>query len=389
MFVEFLVNAFIKDKENITDPKVRQQYGTLGSSVGIFCNVLLFAVKFLAGVISGSIAIMADAMNNLSDAGSSIVTLIGFRMAGRPADMDHPYGHGRIEYLSGLFVAVAILFMGVELLKTAVEKILHPEAMTVTAFSIVILILSIGLKFWMAHFNTIIGNRISSEAMKATAADSLSDCVATAAVFAGMVFTYFTGKNIDGFVGILVAAFVLKAGYEAAKDTIQPLLGAAPDPDFIIGVEDLVMKYDKVMGIHDLIVHDYGPGRLIISLHAEVSYKEDILELHEEIDAIERKLAETFHCMATIHMDPIITDDDEVIEAKKRVRALLKEMNPGWTFHDFRMVKGKNSSNVIFDVVVLPEEIVKKDELQVEIRKKIHQTYPQYYAVVTVEQSFV
>lgn len=387
--IEYLVKVFVPDKDNVNDPQVRQRYGTLGSSVGILCNVVLFAVKFIAGLLTGAISIMADAMNNLSDAGSSVVTLIGFRMAGKPADPDHPFGHGRIEYLSGLFVAVAILFMGVELFKTAVDKMIHPESVEVTMFSVAILILAILLKFWMAHFNRILGDRISSEAMRATAADSLSDCIATAAVLAGMLFTYFTGKNIDGFVGILVALFVLNAGYGAAKDTIQPLLGAAPDGALIDEIQKCVMSYEKVLGIHDMVIHDYGPGRRMTSLHAEVSYREDILELHEEIDTIERELNEKFQCESTIHMDPIVTDDIDVLRAKDDVKDILREMDARWKFHDFRMVKGKKSSNLIFDVVVPMEQIQEKEEIKEKIQKKIHERYPKYRAVVVVEQSYV
>lgn len=387
--IEYLVKVFVPDKDNVNDPQVRQRYGTLGSSVGILCNVVLFAVKFIAGLLTGAISIMADAMNNLSDAGSSVVTLIGFRMAGKPADLDHPFGHGRIEYLSGLFVAVAILFMGVELFKTAVDKIIHPESVEVTMFSVTILILAILLKFWMAHFNRILGDRISSEAMRATAADSLSDCIATAAVLAGMLFTYFTGKNIDGFVGILVALFVLNAGYGAAKDTIQPLLGAAPDGALIDEIQKCVMSYEKVIGIHDMVIHDYGPGRRMISLHAEVSYRENILELHEEIDTIERELNEKFQCESTIHMDPIVTDDIDVLRAKDDVEDILREMDDRWKFHDFRMVKGKKSSNLIFDVVVPMEQIQEKEEIKEKIQKKIHERYPNYRAVIVVEQSYV
>lgn len=387
--VEFLVKKFVPDKDNVHDGTVRQRYGTLGSAVGILCNVVLFAVKFIAGLMTGSISIMADAMNNLSDAGSSLVTLIGFHMAGKPADLDHPFGHGRIEYLSGLFVAVAILFMGVELLKTSIDKILHPQNMEVTLFSIAVLILAILLKFWMAHFNRVLGERISSEAMKATAADSLSDCIATAAVLAGVIVTHFTGKNIDGFVGIIVALFVLNAGYGAAKDTIQPILGTTPDGALIDGVQKCVMDSEKVLGIHDMVVHDYGPGRRMISLHAEVSYKENLLELHEEIDSIERELNEKFQCEAIIHMDPIVTDDLDVLKAKDTVEAILKGMNEEWQFHDFRMVKGKRSSNLIFDVVIPMEQMKEKDAVAKQIRKTIHEKHPEYYAVVNVEQSYI
>ncbi|MDO5411508.1 MAG: cation diffusion facilitator family transporter [Lachnospiraceae bacterium] len=387
--VQFLVKRFVPDYENVTSPKVRSRYGTLGGAVGILCNIVLFLVKFLAGAAAGAVSVMADAFNNLSDAGSSVVTLIGFKMAEKPANPDHPFGHGRIEYLSGLFVSVVILLMGVELFKTAVDKILHPTTVEVTLFSVCVLVLAILLKFWMAHFNRVLGDRISSEAMKATAADSMSDCIATAAVLLGMIFTYFTHWNIDGYVGILVSGFVLKAGYEAAKDTIKPLLGTAPDPELVSAMEKFVMDSDMVLGVHDLIVHDYGPGRIMVSLHAEVDSNGNVMDIHEEIDRIEAAMNQEFMCMTTIHMDPIASDDEAVNAAKAEVKRILHEMNPDWKFHDFRMVKGQKNSNLVFDLVVSTEQMKDALQIQKQAAARIHEEHPEYTAVIKVEQSFV
>ena len=387
--IQFLVNHFIPDHENVTDPKVRSRYGTLSGIVGIICNVLLFLVKFIAGALSGAVSVMADAFNNLSDAGSSVVTLIGFKMAEKPADPDHPFGHGRIEYLSGLFVSAVILLMGVELLKTSVDKILHPEAIEVTLFSVCVLVLAILLKFWMAHFNRTLGSQISSEAMKATAADSMSDCIATTAVLLGMIFCYFTSWNIDGYVGVLVSFFVLKAGYESAKDTIQPLLGTPPDPELVAEMENFVMESNMVLGIHDMVVHDYGPGRLMVSLHAEVDSTNNVMDIHEEIDRIEMAMNKKFHCETTIHMDPIVIHDEAVNEAREAVRRILEEMNPDWNFHDFRMVKGQKNSNLIFDLVIPADQLKNAQKIETQIAEKIQSEYPQYSAVIKVEQSFV
>ena len=386
---ELLVGWFIKDKENIHDTKVRQSYGRLSGFVGICCNVLLFALKLFIGLATGAVSIMADAFNNLSDAASSVVTLIGFYMAGRPADGGHPYGHGRIEYLSGLFIAAAILMTGVDLMKSSVEKILHPEAPEFSLVSIVILAASILLKLWMSKFNFKLGERIQSEVMKATATDSLSDCISTGAVLLGVLIGILAGKNLDGWIGALVALFVCFAGLGAAKETIQPLLGQAPDPELVNKIKERVIKEEKILGVHDLNVHDYGPGRRMISLHAEVSYKEDILEAHDLIDNIERDLMKEFQCDATIHMDPVVTDDEEMNKVRQMVEAIVTEKNAEWKIHDFRMVRGSTHTNLIFDLVVAPEELVKKQEIERWVKEKIHDAAPELYAVVTVEQSFL
>lgn len=386
---ELLVRCFIKESENIHDAKVRQSYGRLSGFVGIVCNLILFVFKLLAGFMTGAVSIMADAFNNLSDAASSVVTLIGFHMAGKPADLDHPFGHGRIEYLCGLFVASAILMTGFELLKTSVDKILHPTELSFSVISVVILIASILMKMWMSRFNFKLGHKIDSEAMKATATDSLSDCISTAAVLVGVVVLVATGKNIDGFIGVLVALFVCFAGFNAAKDTIQPLLGQAPDPELVENIKKRVMSEDMILGIHDLIIHDYGPGRRMISLHAEISYKEDILEAHDLIDNVERDLMQEFQCSAIIHMDPVVTDDDELNHMKEKVQELVKTLDPSWMIHDFRMVRGNTHTNLIFDLVVPTDVLKDKEAIESKVKNLIHIMDSHYYAVITVEQSYV
>ncbi len=387
--IELLIHTFVKNPENVNDSQVRQEYGVLSGGVGILCNLVLFLFKLLAGLLTGAVSIMADAFNNLSDAGSSVVTLIGFKMAGKPADTEHPFGHGRIEYLSGLFVAMAILLMGYELLKSSVDKILHPEALEFKVISVVILIAAILVKFWMAHFNFKLGKRISSEAMKATATDSLSDCVSTGAVLAGLLIYGFFHVNLDGYIGLAVAILVLIAGYNAAKDTIQPLLGSAPDPEIVQQIHELVLSEPMILEIHDMVVHDYGPGRRMVSLHAEVAYDVDILAAHDAIDNIEQKLEEQFQYEATIHMDPVITDDEELKDARMMVEKLVLEEKASWKIHDFRMARGNTHTNLIFDLVVEAEDMLRAKEIEFDMKKKIHNMDSHYYAVIKVEQSYV
>lgn len=387
--IEFLVRTLVKNPENISDPQVRQDYGVLSGGVGIMCNLVLFLFKLLAGLLTGAVSIMADAFNNLSDAGSSVVTLIGFKMAGKPADTEHPFGHGRIEYLSGLFVAMAILLMGYELLKSSVDKILHPEELEFNLISVVILVAAILVKFWMAHFNFKLGKKISSETMKATATDSLSDCISTGAVLAGVLIYGFFQVNLDGYIGLVVAILVLAAGYNAAKDTIQPLLGSAPDPEIVQQIRELVLSEPIIMEIHDMVIHDYGPGRRMVSLHAEVAYDVDILAAHDVIDNIEQKLEEKFQYEATIHMDPVITDDEELRETREMVEQLVFKENENWKIHDFRMARGNTHTNLIFDLVVEAKDMLRAKEIEFDLKKKIHDEDSHYYAVIKVEQSYV
>lgn len=386
--VSLLSKLFIRDRENVTDPSVRQAYGTLCGLLGIALNILLFAGKYFAGAVSGSIAIVADSFNNLSDAGSSVVTLLGFRLANRRPDPEHPYGHGRMEYVSGLIVAGVILLMGLELGKSSVEKILHPEELQAGWLPAAILLVSIGVKIYMSLYNRGVGKKINSSAMAATATDSLSDAVATTVVLLSMGVAVVFHINIDGWAGLLVAAFILFAGYNAAKDTLAPLLGQPPEPEFVDGIEALVLAHPEVEGIHDLIVHDYGPGRRMISLHAEVDGKKEIFALHDAIDNIERELGEHFGCLATIHMDPIETDNAVVTELKAAVTALVQEIDPVITLHDFRMVPGDSHTNLIFDVVVPHAFRMDDAALKTEIEQRVRARYPQYCTVLTVDKAY-
>ena len=373
--------------DDASDP--RSAYGTLCGAVGIGLNLVLFAFKFLAGLLSGSIAITADAMNNLSDAGSSLVTLLGFRLAGQKPDPHHPFGHGRIEYLSGLAVSVFILFMGFELGKSSLGKILHPSAVVSSPLVVLILCVSIAVKLYMWYYNRAIGKRLNSAAMEATAADSFNDSLATAAVLFATLVGHFTGVMIDGWCGALVALFILWSGVNAARDTIDPLLGTPPTAEFVDSVEHLVMSYPDILGIHDLSVHDYGPGRCMVSLHAEVDAGGDVLVLHDEIDNIERHIQTELHCQAVIHMDPVVTDDKEVFEAKQAVTALVRSIAPEISLHDFRMVTGPTHTNVIFDVVVPFGFPLSDEALTTQIQSQVRALDGNYFAVITVDKSYV
>lgn len=349
---DFLVRHFIKDSDSVDDPDVRQKYGILGGVVGICCNLVLFLAKLLAGLFTSSISVMADAFNNLSDAGSSIVTVVGFKMANMPADDQHPFGHGRIEYISGLIVSMVIILMGFELGKSSVDKIFHPEDVLFSGFSLVILVLSIGVKLWMGLFNRNLGKRIGSAAMEAAAMDSISDVAATSAVALGMIVGHLSGIHIDGYVGLLVALFILYTGFTTARDTLNPLLGQAPDPELVEQIKKEVLSYDGIVGLHDLIVHNYGPGRFLISLHAEVPCDVDIIKIHDTIDNLERDMQRKFGCETVIHMDPIATDDEFSNSIKSKIGVLVKLIDPSLAIHDFRMVEGPTHTNLIFDVVV-------------------------------------
>lgn len=387
--IRFLIKRFIKDSDNVKDPAVRRMYGSLCSLVGIGLNICLFAGKYLAGVFSGSIAIMADAFNNLSDAGSSFITLIGFKFAGMKPDAEHPFGHGRIEYISGLAVSAAIILMGVELAKSSVSKILSPSRVDMNLLSIFILAVSVCVKLYMCSYNKFVGKQIDSAAMKATAADSLSDAVATSVVLLAMLILKFTGINVDGWCGAAVAVFILYAGYSAAKDTLSPLLGQPPEEELIIQIRDITLSYPEIVGIHDLVVHDYGPGRLMISLHGEVPGDGNIFELHDVIDQAEKELKEKLGCDAVIHMDPIATDDQEVKEVRQDVAQLCREIHEELSIHDFRMVKGPTHTNLIFDVVIPFQVRLSDKEVTDEIRRRIGEKWENYYTVIEVDHSYV
>ncbi len=382
-----LIRIFIKDHKNVKDPAVRTNYGYLGSFMGIVLNILLFAGKLLAGLISSSISIMADAFNNLSDAGSSIMTFVGFKMASMPADSEHPYGHGRMEYVSGLIISFIILMMGFELGKSSVEKIFSPEEFTFSPVALGILIASVLVKLWMALFNNKLGKLINSNAMKATAMDSLSDCISTAAVIITTLIALFTGVNLDAYTGLLVALFIFYTGIKTFKESLTPLLGQKPEKELCDEIEELVMSYPGIIGVHDLMVHDYGVGNMVISLHAEVPCKSDIMQAHELIDLIEDDMKLKYRCAVSIHMDPVANDDDETNETKKMVEGIISEIDTVLTIHDFRMTKGVSHVNLIFDLVT-PFKFRHEDgELVKIIRDKLNSIDEKYFAVITVERS--
>mgnify|MGYP004501012589 FL=1 len=387
--IGLLAKHLIKDYQNITAPEVRRAYGVLCGAVGIAINLLLFALKLLAGTLAGSVAITADAFNNLSDAGASIVTLLGFRLAGHKPDTEHPFGHGRIEYISGLIVSLVILLMGFELLRDAVGAILHPEAVECSALTVTILLISICAKCYMYCYNHGVGKKLNAAAMQATAADSLSDCAATTAVLLSTLAGHFLHWQIDGWCGLVVSLLILWAGVQAAKDTLSPLLGQPPTEEFVQQIHDIVMANKSICGIHDLIVHDYGPGRVMISLHAEVPAHGDILALHDEIDNVEKELHDRLGCEAVIHMDPIVTNDETVNAAHEKIAALVRSIDENISIHDFRMVTGPTHTNVIFDAVVPYRCKMSDKEAEETIKKAVHELDPHYFAVVQIDKSYV
>lgn len=386
--VALLARMFINEEQD--KAKIRQSYGVLCGVVGILLNVLLFLGKFFAGLISNSIAITADAFNNLSDAGSSFVTMIGFKLAGAKPDPEHPFGHGRMEYVSGLVVSAAILLMAYELIRDSISKILHPEETEFSVLVVVILAVSIAVKLYMVYYNRRIGEQIDSAAMKATAMDSLSDSCATGVVLGATLVDHYTELQIDGWCGILVALFIFYAGIQAAKETLNPLLGQPPEESFVQEIQQIVLEHEEICGIHDLIVHDYGPGRQMISLHAEVPAEGNMLEIHDVIDNVENELRTKLGCEATIHMDPIITTDEHVRRLKERITAVVKSIDERLSIHDFRMVSGPTHTNLIFDVIVPFKFRLADEELTAEIQKKITEELGiGYYAVMKMDRAYV
>lgn len=386
--VGLLAKLLIKDNKAQESAESRQAYGMLCGSVGIFFNVLLAVGKFIAGLLSGSIAIMADAANNLSDAGSSLIVLFGFKLAGQKPDPDHPFGHGRVEYISGLLVSVLIIYMAVELLKSSVDAILHPGEITFEPVILIILIVSIAVKFYMFLYNRKYGKQIHSEAMLATSMDSLSDMGATAVVLISMLVSHYTNLQIDGICGVLVALLIFYAGFTSAKETINPLLGQPPEPEFVKRIEEIVLSEEEIIGIHDLIVHNYGPGRVMISLHAEVPADGDILALHDMIDNVEHRLKSELYCAAVIHMDPVCTKDEHTLELKRVVTQFVKEVDPVLSIHDFRVVKGPTHTNLIFDMVVPFDFRLSDVDVADQVQKKIWKYNPVYFAVIEIDKAY-
>ena len=385
---ETLVRLFVKNSRDTTDPAVRTAYGNLASWVGIFCNLLLCAGKFLAGTLSGSISIAADAVNNLSDASSSVVSLIGFKLGARPADDEHPYGHARFEYLAGLAVAVMVLVIGVELLKSSVEKILHPAPVTFSWVAMAVLAVSIAVKLWMSVFNRTVGKRINSGSLIATAADSRNDVLTTSAVLIASLISHFAKVELDGWMGAAVALFILYSGVGLVKDTIDPLLGLAPDSELVQHIHDKIMSYPGVLGTHDLMVHDYGPGRQFASVHVELAAEDNVMASHELIDDIERDFLKNDRLPVVIHFDPIVTSDAQVGDMRRWLAEAVRTIDPSLSIHDLRMVPGVNRTNIIFDCVTPPGFAMSSARLKEAIAQLVSEKDPNYRCVITVETSF-
>ena len=391
--IDLLIRTFIKDHEKHTDRKVRTAYGNLACLVSVLCNLLLFAGKTAVGVLSGSVAITADGLNNLSDASSNLVSLVGFRLGARPADSEHPYGHARYEYLAGLAVSVMILVIGIELLKSSFEKVLHPTEVSFSVTMVLVLIASILVKLWMARLNRTIGGRIDSETLMATAADARNDVITTAAVLVASILTYFTGFNrIDGVMGLGVAGFILYSGASLVRDTINPLLGAAPDPALVAHIEEKALSYPGVLGIHDFMIHDYGPGNCLVSFHVEMDANADVMHSHDIIDNIERDMLVQDGLVVTIHYDPIVTGDAHVAELKAFLKKEVKRLDPEADIHDLRAVSGKTHTNVIFDCAVPAEYLHDKQrrgaKLAAALRTAVQDKWPDHFCVIRLEPDY-
>lgn len=385
---KLLLKLFVRDSENVTDKHVRTSYGVLGSITGIVVNLILAAAKYIAGILSGSISVTADAINNLSDAGSSIVSLLGVKIAAKPADKDHPYGHGRVEYISALIVSFFVLFMGIELLKSSVQKIIHPEPVEFKFVSLAILILSILCKLWLGVFNKTLGKKINSVPMMAVMKDSFSDCLATSVAAISIIVSAFSKINIDGYLGVIVAMFIFIAGFGILKETLGDILGRAPEEEFVEELTEKIMSYPPVCGVHDMIIHDYGPACRFASAHAEVPSNGDIMEIHDIIDIIERDVYNEFGMLISIHMDPVVIDDDRINELRSLTAETVKEIHPELTIHDFRVVDGPTHTNLIFDTVV-PHGIKETDrEICQKIEEAMGKIDERYFCVITVDHAF-
>ena len=386
---DFLVNKFIKDSTNIESTEVRTRYGMLASVVGIFCNVLLFSVKLTIGLILSSLAVTADAFNNLSDAASSIISFIGVKMAGKPADAEHPFGHGRIEYIAALIVSFLVIEVGFTFFKSSISKILHPEEISFDLIPFVILILSILVKLWMAFFNNKLGKRIDSKVMLATAADSLGDVITTSATVLSIIICHFTSINVDAIAGLIVSAIVIWSGISIAKDTLEPLIGERIPAELYQKITDIVESYDGIVGTHDLIVHNYGPNRSMATIHAEVPNDVNIEVSHEIIDKIERDVKKDLNILLVIHMDPVEMRDEEVLSLREKTSRIVHALDPKLNFHDFRVLKENEQRNLIFDLVV-PDSYSEKDANRVmhQLVSLLHEMDENVECIITLDRSF-
>ena len=385
---QLLIKLFIKDK-NVKDLEVRNKYAMLSSITGIILNILLSVFKLIIGLISNSISIISDAVNNITDAGSSVVTMIGFKMSQKKVDKNHPWGHGRMEYIAAFIVDILIILVGFELLRTSIEKILNPELPLISNVTLIILVASIVAKLWLFFFYKKIAKTIDSAAIKGNAYDSISDVISTTAVLISAVVARISQVSIDGYISLLVSIFILYTGAKAIKEIIDILLGSSPEPEFVKDIEEFVKKYKLVVGIHDMMIHDYGPGRKIVSFHAEVPADINIGKAHDEIDKIEQDMYEKFNCITTIHMDPIVIDNEEINTMKKLTEEIVQDINGEFSIHDFRMTDGGERINLIFDLVLPREGNFDKEQIRKEVAQKIHSINDKYYAVITVEHSYV
>lgn len=385
---KFLIKAFIKDHENTSDPKVREQYGKLAGIVGIISNLLLCIMKIAVGLIAKSIAIVADGINNLADASSSIITLVGFKLASMPEDENHPYGHARIEYLSGLFVSIVIIIIGVQLLRSSIDKILHPAPVQSGSITILILAVAILVKLWQSFFNVHIGKKIKSVTLMATAADSRNDVIATAAVLVSILVSHFTGLQIDGYMGCLVALFIVWSGIQLVRETISPLLGEAPDQEMVCAIKEIMQREPGILGVHDLMVHNYGPGKIFASIHIEVDADGDLMKSHDMIDNIERIVKETLHIQFVAHMDPIRTNDPLIMKMRTVIADALLPLPGVEDIHDFRIVAGPTHTNIIFDVVLSTDCKLREDEITTAAEKAAQAIDESYYIVITFDKAY-
>ena len=386
---ELLCKVFIKDHENVEDEKVRERYGTLFSIFSIFCNILMVIFKLIVSFLSNSVSIRADALNNLSDVGSNLASYFGFALSGRHPDSDHPYGHGRMEYVSGMIVSFLILLVGFSSIKESVEKILKPQQISFSYLSLFVLAFSVALKLFMAYINNKAGDRIASETLKAAAADSFNDSIMTLSAILSLVVFRLTGVNIDAYVGLAVSIFVVKAGVEIFRNVLDTILGKAPDKEEIKAIEKDICSHHGILGIHDLILHDYGPSHRFMSLHAEVDASRPIMETHDLIDNIELEILEKYKILTTIHMDPVDIDDEEAIHLKQLVKQIVTSIDENYNIHDFRIVRGPSHCNLVFDVLIPSEDRISHELLKKEISEKVSEIDKSYRCVIQADHSFV
>lgn len=385
---KFLIQKFIKNPDDINNLKVRRNYGTLSSVVGIICNVFLFILKYIMGTLSGSISVVSDAFNNLSDSAGCMVTLLGYKLASKPADKDHPFGHGRMEYMTALTIAVLILIVAFELFRNSVNKIIHPEKLTFSLIVLISLLVSILIKLWMSFFNAFLGKKINSSVMLATAKDSRTDVIATSATCIAVISSLYTNLPVDGIMGLVVSLFIFKSGIDIVKDTVDNLLGKPVDSDIVYAIKEMVGESDKIIGIHDLVVHNYGPGNMIGSLHAEVKSNEDFVFVHDMIDELERRIHRELNILMTIHMDPIETDNEQVNLSLDMIRNIILDIDPCLQIHDFRLVAGDTHTNLIFDIVVPYDCKYNNDDIKELIDKQLDKMEDNYYTVITFDREY-